>query len=131
MTAAPKPITGRCLCGGVTYSADTEPMVEAVCHCTDCQRQTGNPFSVIVAVPRPALAVEGAPTLGRLVRSRPERPLARDPLGARVDVRAAAAGESQQRDVAVDRQLDGEGRRGAHGDHDRGAGDGGLLHELE
>ena len=59
MTAAPKPITGRCLCGGVTYSADTEPMVEAVCHCTDCQRQTGNPFSVIVAVPRPALAVEG------------------------------------------------------------------------
>ena len=59
MTAAPKPITGRCLCGGVTYSADTEPVVEAVCHCTDCQRQTGNPFSVLVAVPRPALAVEG------------------------------------------------------------------------
>ena len=35
-------------------------MVEAVCHCTDCQRQTGNPFSVLVAVPRPALDVEGA-----------------------------------------------------------------------
>jgi hypothetical protein len=34
-------------------------VIQAVCHCTDCQRQTGNPFSVIVAVPRDALSVEG------------------------------------------------------------------------
>ena len=60
MTGAPRPITGRCLCGGVTYSADTEPVVQAVCHCADCQRQTGNPFSVIVGVPRAAFNVEGA-----------------------------------------------------------------------
>ena len=60
MTGAPKPITGRCLCGGITYSADAEPVVQAVCHCTDCQRQTGNPFSVIVAVPRAAFNVEGS-----------------------------------------------------------------------
>jgi hypothetical protein len=60
MAAAPKPITGRCLCGGVTYSADAEPVVQAVCHCADCQRQTGNPFSVIVGVPRAALNVEGS-----------------------------------------------------------------------
>jgi hypothetical protein len=60
MSAAPRPITGRCLCGGVTYRADAEPVVQAVCHCTDCQRQTGNPFSVIVAVPRAALEVEGS-----------------------------------------------------------------------
>ena len=59
MTAAPKPITGRCLCGGVSYSADAEPLVQAACHCTNCQRQTGNPFSVLVGVPRPALNVEG------------------------------------------------------------------------
>ena len=59
MADAPKPITGRCLCGSVTYSADAEPVVQAVCHCADCQRQTGNPFSVIVAVPRDALQVEG------------------------------------------------------------------------
>jgi hypothetical protein len=61
MAPAPKPITGRCLCGGVTYSIDAEPVVQAVCHCTDCQRQTGSPFSVIVGVPRAALNVEGAP----------------------------------------------------------------------
>jgi hypothetical protein len=59
MTPAPKPITGRCLCGNVTYSVDAEPVVQAVCHCTDCQRQTGNPFSVIVGVPRAAFHVEG------------------------------------------------------------------------
>jgi hypothetical protein len=59
MAQAPKPITGRCLCGGVTYMADAEPVIQAVCHCTDCQRQTGNPFSVIVAVPRDSLQVEG------------------------------------------------------------------------
>ena len=44
----------------MTYSADAEPLVQGVCHCTDCQRQTGNPFSVIVGVPRSAFKVEGS-----------------------------------------------------------------------
>jgi hypothetical protein len=60
MSDVPRPITGRCLCGAVTYSADTEPVAQAVCHCTDCQRQTSSPFSVIVAVPRAAFNVEGS-----------------------------------------------------------------------
>jgi hypothetical protein len=60
MTGAPKPLTGRCLCGGVTYSADAEPVIQAVCHCKDCQRQTANPFSVVVGVPEAAFAVEGS-----------------------------------------------------------------------
>jgi hypothetical protein len=59
MPPAPNPITGRCLCGAVTYSAAAEPAVQAVCHCTDCQRQTGNPFSVLVAVPRDAFEISG------------------------------------------------------------------------
>ena len=60
MTDPPKPITGRCLCGAVTYSADAEPVLQGVCHCADCQRQTGNPFSVIVGVPSAAFKVEGS-----------------------------------------------------------------------
>ena len=60
MPSAPRPITGRCLCGAVTYSVDAEPVVQGVCHCTDCQRQTGNPFSVIVGVPSGAFIVEGS-----------------------------------------------------------------------
>lgn len=59
MPAAPKPLTGRCLCGALTYSADAEPVVQAVCHCTDCQRQTGSPFTVFVGVPRSAFSAEG------------------------------------------------------------------------
>jgi hypothetical protein len=59
MAAAPKPLTGRCLCGAVTYSADAEPIAQAACHCTDCQRQSGSPFSVVVGVPRAAFRVEG------------------------------------------------------------------------
>lgn len=55
----PRPLTGRCLCGAVSYSADAEPVVQAVCHCADCQRQTGGPYSVIIGVPRAALHVEG------------------------------------------------------------------------
>ena len=60
MSAATKPITGRCLCGAVEYSADADPVVQAACHCTDCQRQTGSPFSVVVGVPRAALTVKGS-----------------------------------------------------------------------
>jgi hypothetical protein len=52
-------ITGRCLCGSVTYSADTEPMVVALCHCDDCQRQSGAAFSVNVLIDRAALVIEG------------------------------------------------------------------------
>jgi hypothetical protein len=59
VSAPPSPITGRCLCGAVTYSVDAEPVVQAVCHCADCQRQVGGPFSVIIGVPRGSLTVAG------------------------------------------------------------------------
>src|SRR5262249_28252349 len=53
------PITGGCLCGRVRYQAEAEPVVQGACHCTDCQRQTGGPFTVIIGVPRDAFTVEG------------------------------------------------------------------------
>jgi hypothetical protein len=52
-------MTGHCLCGAVRYHVDTEPTITANCHCTDCQRQTGSAFSILVAVPREALHIEG------------------------------------------------------------------------
>jgi hypothetical protein len=57
---APSPITGRCLCGNVTFSVEGDAAVHAACHCTDCQRQTGNPFSVVVGVPRDGFSVQGS-----------------------------------------------------------------------
>lgn len=59
MADPPTPITGRCLCGSVTYTVDAEPVAQAVCHCADCQRQSGSPFSVVVGFPRAALQIEG------------------------------------------------------------------------
>jgi hypothetical protein len=55
----PRPITGRCLCGGVTYSVDAEPVWQGICHCSNCQRQTASAFSPIVGVPSEALAATG------------------------------------------------------------------------
>jgi hypothetical protein len=52
-------LDGRCLCGSVTYRCDGEPLATVVCHCEDCQRQTGSSFSILVAVARAALQVDG------------------------------------------------------------------------
>jgi hypothetical protein len=60
MGDAPNPLTGRCLCGSVSYSVAAEPLASAVCHCADCQRQTSSPFSAVVVVPRTAFQVQGA-----------------------------------------------------------------------
>lgn len=56
---ASAPMTGRCLCGNVTFRADGDAVIQAACHCTDCQRQTGGPFSVIVGVPKESFRAEG------------------------------------------------------------------------
>lgn len=52
-------ISGRCLCGAVSYRATTEPVATAICHCTDCQRQSGAPFSLNVLVAADALTIDG------------------------------------------------------------------------
>ena len=52
-------IAGGCLCGKVRYSANAEPTFIGVCHCRDCQKYGGSAFSVVVALPKDALSVEG------------------------------------------------------------------------
>jgi hypothetical protein len=52
-------IEGGCSCGKVRYSAEAEPIFAGLCHCTSCQKKTGTSFSVVVAVPAPALSVTG------------------------------------------------------------------------
>ncbi len=52
-------LDGHCGCGSITYSCDAEPVTTAVCHCTECQRQTGTAFSIVVGVPGDALEVRG------------------------------------------------------------------------
>lgn len=53
-------LTGHCLCGAVTYRIEGQPLMTAVCHCEDCQRQSGSAFSVNVVVDRDAFTMEGS-----------------------------------------------------------------------
>ena len=52
-------LDGHCMCGSITYSCDADPVATAVCHCTECQRQTGTAFSIVVGLPADALDVKG------------------------------------------------------------------------
>ncbi len=46
MSAQTAPLTGRCMCGAVSFSI-SEPLPGALyCHCKRCQRRTGSAFSV-------------------------------------------------------------------------------------
>jgi len=60
-------ISGHCLCGSVKYSCDEPPLMTAVCHCENCQRQTGTAFSVIVGVPAGSIVFENDDTLAEYV----------------------------------------------------------------
>lgn len=51
--------TGHCLCGAVTYSCSTEPMMMGHCHCDDCRRSSGSGHCSHLAVPEPSIAIKG------------------------------------------------------------------------
>lgn len=53
-------IKGACLCGNVTYSSAVEPVAQAICHCLDCQKQTGTAFSMVVGLAESDLEVTGS-----------------------------------------------------------------------
>ena len=40
------PLTGRCQCGALAYSAAQAPIMLYACHCTDCQTFGGSAFRV-------------------------------------------------------------------------------------
>ena len=52
-------ITGRCLCGQASYEVSGEPMMTAVCHCRNCQRQAGSAFSIIMGVASDTVELNG------------------------------------------------------------------------
>jgi hypothetical protein len=72
------PLTGGCLCGACRYALHAAPYFVYVCHCTDCQRQSGSAYGMSMPAPKDAFSL----TLGE--PSRFERTL---PSGARSVVR--------------------------------------------
>jgi hypothetical protein len=54
-------IEGGCLCGAVRYHASSDPLRVVVCHCTNCQKQSGTAFSIVVAIRSDSLRIIGSP----------------------------------------------------------------------
>ncbi len=54
-------LTGKCLCGKVSLSADTEIKMMANCHCSDCRAATGAAYGTLVFVDEAALSISGTP----------------------------------------------------------------------
>ncbi len=44
------PFAGGCACGAIRYESTAEPVLMLNCHCRDCQRSSGGPFSSFVVV---------------------------------------------------------------------------------
>ena len=52
-------MTGGCLCGGVRYEINGEPVAAGHCHCTACQKATGTGHVSVMVTPRAAVTLTG------------------------------------------------------------------------
>jgi len=56
--------TGGCLCGAVRYESVGEPLFSLLCHCRDCQHQSGGAYVAAMRVPAAGFRVtKGQPRL--------------------------------------------------------------------
>ncbi|MDW3682777.1 GFA family protein [Cupriavidus sp. CV2] len=42
-------VEGQCHCGAIQYEAEVEPGTISICHCADCQMQSGSAFRANIA----------------------------------------------------------------------------------
>jgi hypothetical protein len=54
-------IEGGCMCGAVRYRASAEPLMTVICQCTQCQRNSGSPYTVVLAMPDGSIEFSGEP----------------------------------------------------------------------
>jgi hypothetical protein len=60
-------IAGSCLCRSIRYRSDAQPMMIAVCHCENCQRQSGTALAIVVGVPAGSIKFDGEENLATFV----------------------------------------------------------------
>ena len=51
-------LSGRCMCGDISYAISETPTMMGVCHCKHCQRQAGSAFSMMASVPEREFKIE-------------------------------------------------------------------------
>ncbi len=56
MTQATR-FSGGCACGAIRYESTAEPLLMLHCHCRDCQRASGGPFSSFFVLPKDAFHI--------------------------------------------------------------------------
>ena len=57
-----KTFAGGCVCGAIRYEVNAEPIVMFNCHCRDCQKTTGGPYTPVFYVPAEAFKIiKGSP----------------------------------------------------------------------
>lgn len=54
-----KPVTGKCLCGAVTYSASANYVIAGNCHCIDCKKVSGSGYAPTMFFPESSLTIHG------------------------------------------------------------------------
>ena len=90
-------VDGTCLCGHVTYEAEVDPALVAVCHCTDCQTHAGTAFGVVVGIvdERFRLTSGDLKTYNKIAESGTVRALAFCPeCGTRIHAKTVGEGSS-------------------------------------
>ena len=55
--------TGSCLCEAITYQIPESSLMEAICHCKNCQKQAGSAFSTLAGIKRSDFSLTGKPKL--------------------------------------------------------------------
>lgn len=54
-------LTGKCHCGAIRFTMSQDTLHQALCHCTDCRRQTGAPVVAWAMLPADKVSIEGTP----------------------------------------------------------------------
>lgn len=52
-------IEGGCLCGKIRYAGVAEPLATVLCHCINCQKQSGGAYSLNLVMPKGSLDIQG------------------------------------------------------------------------
>lgn len=50
---------GGCLCGQVRYELSGEPLAVVICHCKNCQKQSGSTFSINIIGQSEQIEIQG------------------------------------------------------------------------
>lgn len=54
-------LSGKCLCGNITFSGDADIKLMANCHCADCRAATGAAYGTLLFVDPGQIEISGQP----------------------------------------------------------------------